>query len=158
MNTLKRLGVIGAFGATLFAAFQPASAMPGAEGASQHDYAAMAQRRQARMQERFQQLKADLKLSPQQEPQWQAFAQAIQQQMSAARAARAQSQPNLTAPERMDQRIAFAQQRLAGMQRVQTALSDLYRILTPEQRLIMDQRTARQHGSRHAEHSDQVRG
>lgn len=143
MNSAKRLGVIGGLGFALFAANQPATAVPGAEGATRHDYAATAQQRQGRMQQRFERLKADLKLSSQQEPQWQAFAQAAQQQMSAARAARAQVPPSLTAPERMGQRIAYAEQRLAGLQQMQAALNDLYAVLTPEQRVIMDQRAAR---------------
>jgi hypothetical protein len=44
-----------------------------------------------------------------------------------------------TVPARMASNTAWMTQRLAGMQAVTTALSDLYAVLTPEQRTVADQ-------------------
>lgn len=143
MNHVKQWSAIGAMAVTLLSVAPSAGASANTDGATNRDYAAIAQRRQARLQERFEKLKADLRLSPQQEPQWQTFVATVQQQLNIAREGRGQPPQNLTAPERMSRRIALTEQRLVGMQKVQAALNDLYAALTPEQRETMDQQAAR---------------
>jgi hypothetical protein len=87
-------------------------------------------------------LKTELGITAPQEAAWQAFAgkaaeqsaqmQALHQQHWAAGAP-------TTAPDQMSLRIGHMTQRLAGMQAMNTALTDLYAVLTPEQRKLADE-------------------
>lgn len=98
----------------------------------------------ARMTQRLENLKAELGLSAEQQPAWTAFANAVNEQIAAMQAHRAQmrEQAAVTAPERMKSRIAFMQERAASMGKVQQAFEELYAKLTPEQKAKAD-RTAR---------------
>lgn len=92
------------------------------------------------MENRLAALKGELKLTANQEPAWQKFEDAAKQQGAAMQALRdaAQTAPQ-SAPERMTRHTEFMQQRLAGMQAVSAAFNDLYAVLTPAQKAIVDQ-------------------
>lgn len=97
----------------------------------------------ARMQQHLDRFKAELKLTPEQEPAWQAFAQAVTAQMhemkSTWESARGRA---MTAPERMQQRLHFAEQRVQGLREISHAFDNLYNALTPEQKAIADRHAA----------------
>lgn len=94
---------------------------------------------------RLDKLKTTLKINAAQEAAWQTFAGKAKQQVENMQAMHKQSQPPasppaaLSAPERMDKGIEFMKQRLTNMEAMNTALKDLYAILTPEQKVIADQ-------------------
>jgi protein CpxP len=89
---------------------------------------------------RLSDLKAQLKITSAQEAAWQTFTAAAKQQATGMQAMHTQMQQGTgTAPERMAQRTAAMQQREAGMATMTNALKDLYAVLTPEQRSIVDQ-------------------
>ncbi len=89
------------------------------------------------------QMKTQLAITPQQEPAWQAFAAKAAEQAGLMQATHAQhhqaADTNAAAPDFMAQHIGQMTQHLTGMQAVNTALKDLYAVLTPEQRSIADQ-------------------
>lgn len=89
---------------------------------------------------RLSDLKAQLKITSAQEAAWQTFTAQAKQQAASMQAMRAQMQEGTgTAPERMGQRTAAMQQRVAGMATMTNAFSALYAVLTPEQKAIADQ-------------------
>jgi hypothetical protein len=102
------------------------------------------------------QLKAQLAINAEQEGAWQSFAgKAAEQasQMQALHAQRWQATPaDASAPAQMSLHIGLMTQRLASMQALNTALTELYAVLTPEQRTTADayfgQRGSRQRGPR----------
>lgn len=89
------------------------------------------------------QIKSQLAITSQQEPAWQAFAAKAAEQASLMQATRLQhsqaAAADTTAPARMAQQISSMTQHLAGMQAMNTALTNLYAVLTPEQRSLADQ-------------------
>ncbi|MBP9713542.1 MAG: Spy/CpxP family protein refolding chaperone [Sterolibacterium sp.] len=115
--------------------------------AGQADFAAAATAR-------LDKLKTTLKITAAQETAWQAFAGKAKQQIESMQTMRAPSPsqpaaantPALSAPERMDKGIEFMKQRLTNMEAMNTALKDLYAVLTPEQKAVADQ-----HFSHHPE-------
>lgn len=105
--------------------------------------------RQADMQKHLDKLKADLKIQPSQEGAWQAYTAKLQEQGAKMKALHQQAGAGtqaLTLPERLDQRSAFMKQRLADREETNTLLKALYTSLTPEQRVIMDQRFSHDKG------------
>lgn len=88
-------------------------------------------------------LKTELKITAQQEPAWKAFAAKVAEQASQMQAMHAQrgqaAATDATAPAHMASHIDWMTQRLAGMQAMNTSLTDLYAVLTPEQRSVADQ-------------------
>ncbi len=88
-------------------------------------------------------LKVELKITPDQEQAWQAFTAKAKQQADPMIARRTQmvaqaTAANLTAPERLAQRTARMKQGLAGMEAMTVAVTDLYGVLTPEQKALAD--------------------
>ena len=95
------------------------------------------------------QLKTDLAITAAQEAAWQAFAGKAAEQAAQMQTLREQHRAAgapTTAPEQMSLRIGHMTQRLAGMQAMNTALTDLYAVLTPEQRKLADQSMGRMGG------------
>ena len=89
--------------------------------------------------------KAALHITAAQEPAWQAFATQAKQQAGAMQTMRgklqgADTNATATAPDRMQARTQFLQQRLSGMEAMTKALKHLYTVLSPEQRTIANQR------------------
>jgi periplasmic protein CpxP/Spy len=88
-------------------------------------------------------LKAQLGITGQQEAAWKAFSDKVTEQAGLMQSAREQhwkSADTETTPQaRMALHIGLMTQHLAGMQAVNTAMHDLYAVLTPEQRRSADQ-------------------
>jgi len=80
-------------------------------------------------------LKTELKLTAKQEPAWQAFEKTVREQVASHGPGPAGTSAG-TDP--MQARIAFMEQRLAGMKAVAKARADLYAGLTPEQKAVAD--------------------
>jgi hypothetical protein len=81
-------------------------------------------------------LKKELKLTAEQQPAWQAFETAVREQ------AKAMTDAGPWHAERHDSdaHIAFMEQRLAGMKAISQARAELFKVLTPEQQSVFDQR------------------
>ncbi len=100
----------------------------------------------ARVENRLAFLKSELKITPEQEQAWQAYAETV-------KALGAGMVPRMgrvmttsgTAPEQIEQRIAFMQLRLERMREVSKAVQDLYGALTPEQQAVADRLLSRPH-------------
>lgn len=89
------------------------------------------------------QLKAHLAITAQQESAWQAFSEKAAEQEKLMQTTHEQhwqsANTATTAPAQMSLRIGYMTQHLAGMQAMNTALTGLYAVLTPEQRTLADQ-------------------
>ncbi len=87
-------------------------------------------------------LKSELKITAAQESAWKKFADQAKQRADAMQALRteAQGSPQATAPERLDLRNQLMKKRVDQMEKSAAALKDLYAVLSPEQRTIVDQR------------------
>jgi hypothetical protein len=90
--------------------------------------------RQARLAE-------SLKLTPAQQPVWQAFVASMNPQQGdrAGQRLTKEQRAALTAPQRLERRIAMQKQRTARMEARLSALNSLYAALTPEQRKVFDE-------------------
>jgi len=88
-------------------------------------------------------LKSDLGVTAEQEPAWQAFADSVKQRdesRAAWFAAMHEARAAGSLPERLAQRDAMMKQHQAENQATTAALTELYAVLTPEQKAIADQR------------------
>lgn len=88
-------------------------------------------------------LKSELGITAKQDPAWQTFADNARQQNERRQAwfARMQEARGAgSAPELLEQQAELMQQRQAEMEANSTALKNLYATLTPEQKVIADQR------------------
>src|SRR5664279_3592034 len=87
-------------------------------------------------------LKSQLAITAQQEPAWSAFAAKAAEQASLMQSTREQhwqgAGADTTPQARMAQHIGLMAQHLAGMQAMNGAMTDLYAVLTPEQRSTAD--------------------
>lgn len=109
--------------------------------------------RQAKLQEA-------LKLTPAQQPVWQAFVASMtppQGEGAQQRLSREQ-RAALTAPQRLERRIAMQKQRVARMEARLSALNSLYAALTPEQRKVFDEQKQGRRGGRHHGGHGMMRG
>ena len=93
-------------------------------------------------------LKVELKITPDQDTAWQAFTTKARQQAETMPAQRTQMFAQMqatdqSAPDRLAQRTEFAKQRIASMETMTAAVTDLYAVLTPEQKTLADQHLAR---------------
>lgn len=89
-------------------------------------------------------LKSELKITPAQESAWKAFADQVKQQAEAMQVWRTTGQggPQASAPERLELRNQIMKKRLEQMEKSAAAFKDLYAVLTPEQKALVDQRFA----------------
>jgi Spy/CpxP family protein refolding chaperone len=101
----------------------------------------------ARVEGRLAALKVELKITPNQESAWKTFADRSRKQAESRQARREQlrnrAKADLPAPERLAQRTAFAKQRVASLENMTAAVTDLYAVLAPEQKKTADQLLAR---------------
>jgi hypothetical protein len=88
----------------------------------------------------LEQLKAQLVITAEQESAWQAFAKQASEQAKQMQAMHVEHRQatDLTAPAMMSLRIGAMTQRLTAMQAMNVALTDLYAVLTPQQRASAD--------------------
>ncbi|MDH3405418.1 MAG: Spy/CpxP family protein refolding chaperone [Gammaproteobacteria bacterium] len=84
---------------------------------------------------RLEGIKSELKLTGSQTKAWDSFEKAVRSQTEAMFETRAQMRAGAQNP---DAHITFMEQRLEGMKAVQKARTDLYKVLTPEQKAIAD--------------------
>lgn len=99
----------------------------------------------AQMDSHLATMKKELKIGSEQEEAWSAFAKAIKQQktemMSAMQERMQQSssaQSIQSAPDRISERTRLMKQRAAGMEAVASAMKQLYSVLMPEQKKVLD--------------------
>jgi hypothetical protein len=162
MNTIRKnvlialtaLGIAGAAVAQT-TAVQPAEGRHG-HAVSAEQRAAFKAERQAKRAERQARheakLRAELKLTAQQEPAFAAFLAAGKPaQRADAGGAEHARLAALPAPQRLQQRIERQKQRTARMEARLAALNNLYAVLTPEQKQVLDSK-AMQFGGRHRGH------
>lgn len=136
-NTLLGLALLAAAGAPLQAAM--AHPAPPCNGPGGHPPHAIPGPHQFKHWQEH--LKNDLHLQKDQMAAWQNFAQVADSNAKAMRHAmetRHQAKHPRNAPERMQARIDFMQQRLQAMRKMQNALKGLYAKLSPTQRTILD--------------------
>ena len=100
--------------------------------------------REARAAEHLSSVKEQLKLTDEQTGAWQAFETAVTSQMAN------MPKGHHDRSGKMEDHIAFMEQRLAGMKTVLKARNDLYAVLTPEQKTTAGQLL--QHGSHMGHH------
>lgn len=84
---------------------------------------------------RLDSIKSELKLTGTQTKNWDAFEKVVRSQTQAMLETSAKMHAGV---QNSDAHIAFMQQRLEGMKAVQKARTDLYNVLTPEQKGIFD--------------------
>jgi protein CpxP len=110
-----------------------------------HEHGQMNDCRSEKYSANLAKLKTELKLTAAQEPAWNNFEKTVKEQMGKHR----DHQKMAEGTDRMQAHIDFMEQRLAGMKAIQTARANLYKELTPEQKVIFD----KQAKSHHPHHS-----
>jgi Spy/CpxP family protein refolding chaperone len=101
----------------------------------------------ANIEDRLAAQKSALKITPEQEPAWGAYADVAKKEFEAMRVqheAMAGSAPASSA-ERYELHSKLMQERAAGHESLSKAYKDLYAVLTPEQRVLADQRGGHGH-------------
>ena len=99
------------------------------------------------VEKRLSALKAELKITGAQEQDWDIYAEKTKQNVRDIRdqmIGATHDKPQ-TAPERFDRHIALMKDRLASFEKMDDALKEFYRKLTPEQKVLADQHFARIH-------------
>jgi Spy/CpxP family protein refolding chaperone len=98
----------------------------------------------AQIDSKLAEMKKILKIGSDQEEAWSAFAMAIKQQktemMSAMQKRMQHASSAQSAPDRIGEHIQFMKQRVAGMETMETAMKQLYGVLTPQQKEKLDAR------------------
>jgi periplasmic protein CpxP/Spy len=121
--------------------------MPGMQGADQARMAQRMQRMQERRAKRLDAFKQKLQLSPAQEGAWNSFVAALKPSGKLQRHDRAEI-ARLPTPDRIDRMRALRSERIAEMDRRGDATNAFYAALTPEQKKVFDDATARRGGHR----------
>lgn len=96
-----------------------------------------------RMHQREVKLHDELKLTAAQESAWKTFVEQMKPPMPPLQRPDRTQSAALTAPERMDQRIAFMKQMEARLTVQSVALKKFYAVLTPDQQKILDRHFSR---------------
>jgi periplasmic protein CpxP/Spy len=105
------------------------------------DAASHAQKKQDMVEKRISDLRAQLKITDKQSTQWDAFAQTMRdnaQKTSDAFTQRAQKLSTMSADEAMKSYAALAQLHAENMQKLSSAMSDLYGTFSPDQKTTAD--------------------
>jgi protein CpxP len=103
--------------------------------------ASHAQKKEDMVEKRISDLRSQLKITDKQSTQWDAFAQTMRdnsQKTSQAFTERAQKLSTMTADEAMKSYADLAQLHAANMQKLSSAMSDLYGTFSPEQKTTAD--------------------
>jgi len=140
------LAVLGLGSAGFAAQAQTQAAATSQAQEGRHGNAASKEERQAkwaaRSAKRQAELKASLKLTPAQEPAWAAFSAAAKPQVRGERRERGEW-AKLSAPARMEKRLAMSKEHIAAMETRLAALNSFYAVLTPEQKKVLDDASMR---------------
>lgn len=171
MNTIRKsiiigLTVLGLGSASLGALAHPQEGRHGKaatqELTQQQKQASWAERKAKRAERHAQRqakLQQALKLTPAQEAAWASYTAAIKPAPHGEPGKRPDraSWAAMSAPQRMEQRIAMARQHTAMMEARLAALTSFYAVLTPEQKKVFDEQSQRRggryHGLRHKLHA-----
>lgn len=153
MNHVRKGMLAAALSLGLGALAVPALAQTAAPAAKaeqgRYAHAASKEERQARRAERMAkhqaELHAALKLNANQEAAWTAFVNATRPAPHGARGDRAEWK-SLSAPQRMEKQLAFQRERSARMEQHLAALNSFYAVLSPEQKKVFDEATAKRGG------------
>lgn len=99
------------------------------------------------VERRLSALKAELKITNDQEQAWNIYAEKTKQNVRDIRDQMigAMHDKPQTAPERFDRHIALMKDRLASFEKMDDALKEFYRKLTPEQKVLADRHFAKIH-------------
>lgn len=186
MNTVRKniviaLAAVGIAGASLGVQAQTGAPAEGRHGhamskeerqAKRAEFRALSpEQRQAKMAEfrakrvemraaRQARLAEALKLTPAQQPAWDAFVASMSPRQGERAVERLSKEQRaaLSAPQRLERRIAMQKQRTARMEARLSALNSLYAALTPEQRKVFDEQKQRRGGRHHGGHGKMMRG
>lgn len=112
-----------------------------------------AQKHADAVESRITELHTQLKITDQQAKPWDAFAQTMRDNARTADAAfrdRAQKLPTMSAPDAMKSYADLTQTHADNMKKLSSAFSDLYNVLTPEQKQIADAMYRNPHGPKGA--------
>ncbi|MGX9217441.1 Spy/CpxP family protein refolding chaperone [Massilia varians] len=165
MNTVRKnivivLAAFGIAGASLGVQAQTTAPLEG-----RHAHAMSKEQREAKRAEmraaRQAKLAESLKLTPAQQPVWQAFVASMTPPQKGERAGQRlnkEQRTALTAPQRLERRIALQKERTARMEARLSALNSLYAALSPEQRKVFDEQQQRRGGRHHGGHGKMMRG
>jgi Spy/CpxP family protein refolding chaperone len=151
MNTLHKklviaLSALGIAGAAVAQTVAQTAAVQAPEG--RHGHAVSVEQRAERQARHAAKLRAELKITAQQEPAFAAFLAAgkpVGRPDARIGADRAQLAA-LPAPQRLQQHIERQKQRTARMEARLAALNNLYAVLTPEQKQVLDSKAMRMGG------------
>jgi periplasmic protein CpxP/Spy len=150
-NLVVTLAALGIASASMGALAHTPAATGGADARAMSQEARQAKRVQHRAA-RQATLKEALKLTPAQQPVWQAFVTSMTPPQKGERAIQRltrEQRAALTAPQRLERRIALQKQRTARMEERLSALNSLYTALTPEQRKVFDEQRPRRGAGHH---------
>jgi Spy/CpxP family protein refolding chaperone len=162
MNTLRKTLLTGLAALSLGGAMLGAQAQSQASSSDQHPKAHLSKEERqakhaefaARRAQRVARLHDELKITPAQENAWNAFAASMKpaQRGEHQRGDRA-ALAKLSAPERAQKMIERQKVRTASMEQRLSALNSFYSVLSPEQKKVFDEKSARMQ-SRFGRHGD----
>ncbi|MGH8158044.1 MAG: Spy/CpxP family protein refolding chaperone [Rhodanobacter sp.] len=131
---------------------QKAAATPDATSPSTAPATHHAQKRADAVEQRISDLHTQLKITDQQSKQWDAFAQTMRDNARKAAEAfhdRAQKLPTMNADEAMKSYAALTQLHAENMQKLSAAMSDLYAVLSTDQKQVADTMYRNEHAKPH---------
>jgi len=141
-QTIRSLAVPALLSFAIFATSAFAQQAPAAASSSSPSTAkSHAQKRADVVEERITDLHSQLKITDQQSKQWDAFAQTMRDNATKTDGAfrdRAAKLASMNADDAMKSYAALAKQHAENMQKLSSAFSDLYAVLSPEQKTVAD--------------------
>lgn len=147
-------GGVSAFAQTTPAAPSTAQGSPAEQNGKRMSQEQKMEKMKQRMAARMAELHKKLQLTPGQEAAWSTYVERMQPGAYPARPGR-EEMANLTAPERMERRLAMMQEMQKRMAARLEATKEFYAILTPAQKKVFDDESARGwhgHGRHHRGH------
>jgi len=138
---------------------QQAPASP--SGSSMSTPKSHAQKHADVVEERITELHSQLNITDQQTKQWDAFAQTMRDNAKKTDGAfrdRASKLSGMNADDAMKSYAALAQQHAENMQKLSSAFSDLYAVLSPEQKQVADAMYRNEQAKKKAAHSSHKHG
>jgi len=143
---------LAVFTTSAFAQQTPASASSSSMSTSKSH----AQKRADVVEERITELHSQLDITDQQSKQWDAFTQTMRDNATKTDGAfrdRASKLSSMNADEAMKSYAALAQQHAENMQKLSSTFSDLYAVLSPEQKQVADAMYRNEQAKKKAAHS-----
>jgi periplasmic protein CpxP/Spy len=161
-QTIRHLAVPALLSFAIFTTSAFAQQAPAAVSSSSPSTAkSHAQKRADVVEERITELHSQLNITDQQSKQWDAFTQTMRDNATktdGAFRARAAKLASMNADDAMKSYAALAQQHAENMQKLSSAFSDLYAVLSPEQKTVADALYRNEQAKKKAAHSPQKHG